>query len=427
MNLVDFVFRAAHALDRWSEPAIICEDGQITYRELVHLVKRCGGMIQQLDIQPGDRVAIVASDCPAFIVAFLGTVGVGSVAVPISTMLAPVEVEYILRHCGAKAAVVTSEQVEKLQSVRNGLPELENILLVDGHEHGTATFSDAISRSNEVEIKSLSDDTLAFILYTSGSTGQPKGAMHFHRNLRYTVETYCKHILQVRPGHRLFSSSRLFFAYGLGNSLSFPLSSGATTILCKERPTPPVIAEVFRRCRPTIFFGVPAVFRAVIEYITQGNSLDTASIDFCVSAGEKLPEPILREWKKLTGLDILDGIGSTEMLHMFMSNRRERIKPGSSGWPIPGYETKLVDPSGNEIVGPGTGDLLVKGLSASPGYWKNPEKTAATMVGEWICTGDLYRRDEEGDYWFEGRSDDLFKVKGLWVSPVEVEDPLCQQ
>jgi len=218
----------------------------------------------------------------------------------------------------------------------------------------------------------LSDDTTAFILYTSGSTGRPKGATHIHRNLPYTVEAYGKQVLGVRPGERLFSSSRLFFAYGLGNSLSFPLSTGATSVLCRERPTPPVVAKVFEKYQPTIFFGVPAVFRALIEYASQGGALATRSLKFCVSAGEKLPERIQREWKGLTRLDVLDGIGSTEMLHMFFSNRREDVRPGSSGREVPGYEAKLLDHSGREVEGAGAGGLFVRGQSACAGYWEEP-------------------------------------------------------
>jgi len=314
--------------------------------------------------------------------------------------------------------------MEKLQSIRSSLHQLGHVLLIDGEAEQMLSFNDVLAAATEGEIEQVADDALAFILYTSGSTGQPKGAMHLHRNLPYTVETCCKRVLQVAPEDRLFSSSRLFFAYGLGNSLSFPLGSGATAILSSERPTPPVIAEVFRQHRPTIFFGVPAVFRALIEYVSQGHALETSSIKFCVSAGEKLPEKIFYEWKSLTGLNILDGIGSTEMLQMFISNTKEQVVPGSSGRIVPGYEAKLVNQEGQEIKGAGAGHLMVKGGSASPGYWNDEEKTATTMLGEWMRTGDLYRRDEHGIYWHEGRNDDLFKVKGLWVSPIEIEDAL---
>ena len=424
MNLVDYLFQAAEKLNRWQQPAIAACDRSVSYEQLFGLVKKCCGMMKALGVVAGDRVAIVAADCPEWVISFLGITAAGAVAVPASTMSSASELQYVLNHSGAKAVVLTSEQMEKLQSVRSSLRQLENVLLVGGEGEEALCFNGALAEASAAEIEQGADDALAFILYTSGSTGQPKGAMHLHRNLPYTVETCCKHVLQVEPEDRLFSSSRLFFAYGLGNSLSFPLGSGATAILSSERPTPSVIAEIFRQHRPTIFFGVPTVFRALIEYTSQGNSLETSSIKFCVSAGEKLPEKIFYEWKSLTGLNILDGIGSTEMLQMFISNTRERVVPGSSGRIVPGYEAKLINQEGQEIKGAGVGHLMIKGGSASPGYWNDEGRTAATMLGEWMRTGDLYRRDENGNYWHEGRSDDLFKVKGLWVSPIEIEDAL---
>ncbi|MGB9177634.1 MAG: benzoate-CoA ligase family protein [Pyrinomonadaceae bacterium] len=424
MNLVEYIFQAADKLNRWSETAILCGDEQTTYKQLFRRVKKFGRLLETLGVGRGERVAIAACDCPEFIISFLGAAAVGAVAVPVSTMMTANELSYVLKHCGAKVLILTSDQIEKVQSIRSDLDTLENILLVNGEAEGILSFDEMLARVEEAEILDVSDDTLAFILYTSGSTGQPKGATHIHRNLPFTVETFCKQVLRVEPSDRLFSSSRLFFAYGLGNSLSFPLASGATTILCKERPTPQVIAEVFQQNRPTIFFAVPAAYRALIEFISKGNALETDSIRFCVSAGEKLPEGIFYEWKTWTGLDILDGIGSTEMLQMFISNSKDRIVPGSSGQVVPGYEAKLLDQQGQEIEGAGTGHLMIKGASASVGYWNDALKTDATMQGEWMRTGDLYRRDADGNFWHEGRSDDLFKVKGLWVSPVEVEDAL---
>ncbi|HYH86601.1 MAG TPA: benzoate-CoA ligase family protein [Pyrinomonadaceae bacterium] len=424
MNLVEYVFRGARESGRDQRPAILCEDRQLTYEQLLRQVKKFGGALKSLGVGPGDRVAIVAADCPEFVAAFLGTLAVGAVAVPASTLMSPQEMQYVLDHSGARAAVVTSEQLGKLQGIRRNLPRLESVLLVGGEGEGTKGFVETLAGADESEIEPLDDDTLAFILYTSGSTGRPKGAMHTHRNLPYTVETYCKHVLRPTPEDRLFSSSRLFFAYGLGNSLSFPLASCATSVLCKERPTPQIIASVFERHRPTIFFGVPAVFRALLEYAASGGALDTSSINLCVSAGEKLPERIFREWEELTGLPILDGIGSTEMLQMFISNRRGEVRVGSSGREVPGYEAKILNESGHEVTGEGEGALWIKGLSACAGYWNEPEKTAEAIKGEWVRTGDIYRRDAEGFYWFEGRGDDMFKVKGMWVSPVEVEDAL---
>jgi benzoate-CoA ligase family protein len=457
LNLVEYVFAAALDSDCMARTAVSCGGRSVTYEQLLVAVRKFSGALKSLGVRRGERVAIVAADCPEFVAAFLGTAAVGSIAVPASTLATPAELEYVLSHCGARMAVITGDQLDKLRSVRVRLPQLETVLLV-GKEgkpgsggagcvssaggvssfdkapgdvsnserapDGVLGFDEIVNAADEAEVEDADDETPAFILYTSGSTGRPKGATHVHRSLPCTVETYCKRVLRVSHEDRLFSSSRLFFAYGLGNALSFPLSSGATSVLCRERPTPQVVAEIFERERPTIFFAVPSVFRALLEHAERGGVLKTDSIKFCVSAGERLPERIFRQWKALTGLDILDGIGSTEMLHMFFSNTCERVRPGSSGEVVPGYEAKLVDREGREASGAGTGDLFVKGRSATVGYWNEPEKTAGAMSDGWVRTGDIYRRDAEGFYWFEGRGDDLFKVKGMWVFPAEVEDAL---
>jgi len=459
VNLVEYVFAAALESDGSSRTAVACGGRSLTYSQLLASVRKFGGALKSLGVRRGERVAIVAADCPEFVAAFLGTTAVGSVAVPASTLATPAELEHVLSHCGARVAVVTEDQLDKLRSVRARLPQIKTVLLV-GEEgkseagggvaglavapervsssgespggvlssaqslDGLLGFGEVLAAADEAEVEDVDEETPAFILYTSGSTGRPKGATHVHRSLPHTVETYCKRVLRVSPEDRLFSSSRLFFAYGLGNSLSFPLSSGATSILCRERPTPQAIAELFERERPTIFFAVPAVFRALLEHAARGGELKTDSISFCVSAGERLPERIFREWRELTGLYILDGIGSTEMLHMFFSNTREKIRPGSSGVVVPGYEARLARREGQEVEGEGAGDLFVKGRSATVGYWNEPEKTADSMRDGWVRTGDIYRRDAEGFYWFEGRGDDLFKVKGLWVFPAEIEEAL---
>src|SRR5205085_4992569 len=331
MNLVEYIFRAAREQERWAQTAIICERTQLTYRELLQRTRQFVGLLRELSVEAGERVGLVACDCPEWIIAFLGTTARGAVAVPISTMVTESEFEYVLNHCGARVLVLTSDQLDKLQAIRPKLPQLRHCLLIDGNAEGWHDFRALLSAAPEAEIEATADDELAFLLYTSGSTGRPKGVMHMHRNLPYTCETFCRQVLHVRAEDRIFSSSRLFFAYGLGNSLSFPLSTGATVILCQERPTPPVIADLFTQHQPTIFFAVPAVFRALLEHRRQGLALDTSSLNFCVSAGEKLPAALYHEWKQATGLRILDGIGSTEMLQMFISNTHEEITPGSSG------------------------------------------------------------------------------------------------
>lgn len=423
MNLVEYVFNAADRLGRWKETAILYQDQQVSYETLYKKVRQCGALLRQLGVEPGDRIGVVAQDCPEFIVAFLGAISARVLPALLSTMLAPGDLEYILGSCGARAVLLTPDQLERFQSVRRNL-DAATLLLTAGASTGALNFNEAVAECSTTEIAAADDVDPAFILYTSGTTGKPKGAVHRHGNLPCTVESYCRQILNVQPGDRLFSSSRLFFAYGLGNGLSFPLSSGASVILSGERPSPPIIGEMFQRFRPTLFFGVPAVFRALAEYVASGNTLETHSLRFCVSAGEQLPAQTFNRWKQITGLTILDGIGSTEMLHMFMSNRLDFVRPGSSGLPVQGYEIKLVDSAGSEVKDAGSGHLMVKGPSVCSGYWGDAEKTAALLQQGWLRTGDVYRRDQEGVYWFEGRSDDLFKVKGMWVSPIEIEETL---
>ena len=428
MNLVEYIFFNTSDEERWSRAAIVCGAQQMSYMRLLRQTRKFAGLLGRLGIRAGERVAIAAHDCPEWIVAFLGTAAAGAVAVPVGTLLPPAELKYVLEHSGAVALVLTTDQLAKLRAIEHDLAQLRHCLLIgdatDERADDLLDYHAELSSASEAPFMPVADDELAFLLYTSGSTGRPKGVMHLHRNLAYTVETYCRQVLQVQPDDRLFSSSRLFFAYGLGNSLSFPLSTGATVILCRERPTPAVISDIFKRERPTIFFAVPAVYRALLEHRRQGQQLNTDSLRFCVSAGEKLPAALYHEWQQVTGRTILDGIGSTEMLQMFISNTTAQVTPGSSGRVVPGYEAKLLDRAGQEIEGAGTGDLLVKGLSAFSGYWRDAEKTAATFAVEWVRTGDIYRRDAEGNYWCEGRSDDLFKVKGLWIAPVEIEEAL---
>jgi len=386
-SIIDYL--AEHASRSPDRVVVSYKEDKITFRELEERAARCRGALAGLGIKPGDRIALVMSDCPEMMIALLGVMGMGAIVVPCSTMLKPAELEYMLQDSGAKLVIVTPEHLEKAKPAPLG---------------------------------QFDADTPCLILYTSGSTGSPKGAVHLHDHLPETVERVARAVYGLQPDDRLFSSSRLFFAYGLGNSFSFPIGAGCSTILCSERPTPPVIAELFKRYRPTVFFAVPAVFRALIEYARQGNALETRSLKFCVSAGEVLPVATWNEWKEVSGVEIIETIGTTELLHAFISNTKDRNRPGSSGLPLEGYETKLTDEHGKSVEGAGRGNLHVKGRSAIPYYLNKPDKTAELIRDGWVKTGDIYRRDEEGFYWFEGRSDDLFKCSGMWVSPGEVEE-----
>jgi benzoate-CoA ligase len=270
------------------------------------------------------------------------------------------------------------------------------------------------------------EDTDAFILYTSGSTGEPKGAVHSQADIFYTNETFCHEVLGLREGDRLFSSSRLPFAYGLGNSFTFPLLNGLTTILCREKPAPDVVSQVFKEYRPTIFFAVPVVYSMLLDHHRSGQELETSSLRLCVSAGEALPAQLGEDWQKAFVVEVLDGIGSTEMLHMFMSNHEGDVRYGSSGKLLHGYEARLMDHEGGTTPNGEAGNLWIRGGSAATHYWQRPETSAETFVDGWVRTGDLYATDADGFWWHQGRSDDCFKPTGQWVSPIEVESVLLR-
>ena len=351
------------------------------------------------------------SDSPEMVIAFLGIMGMGAIAVPCSTLLPPDGLAYVFKDSEAKLVIVSPEHLENARKA--GAPRI-------------ITMNELLEDASAAPLGKFEHDTPCLVLYTSGSTGQPKGAVHRHGHMPCTVENVARKVYDLEADDRLFSVPRLFFAYGLGNSLSIPLGTGASSILVSERPTPALIAEVFVKYRPTVFFAVPTVFRMLLEHARQGNALDTSSLKFSVSAGEVLPVATWNEWKALTGSEIIETIGTTELLHAFIHNYRDRNRPGSSGVVLDGYEVKLEDEGGTVIRGPGRGHLFARGGSAIPYYLNKPEKTAETIRDGWVRTGDVYRRDEEGFYWFEGRSDDLFKCSGLWVSPGEVEDAVCR-
>lgn len=393
MNLFEAIFTHDSSL-----PAIDSDRGRLTYGELRAETLKVAQVISARGVRRGDRVALLLPDSPEFIEAFVAICSLGAIAVPINLALRVEDQSAIIKNSGASLLLIENDADLSRPAQDGPIPEF----------HDPAP------------------DDPAFILYTSGSTGEPKGAVHTQAHISYTNQTFCREVLQLTPHDRLFSSSRLPFAYGLGNSFTFPLLNGATTILTSPKPTPDVIEKVFVEEKPTIFFGVPVVYNLLLEHHRSKTRLDCSSLRLCVSAGEALPAHLGEEWEREFGVPLLDGIGSTEMLHMFMSNHEKEVRYGSSGRLLRGYEARLLDENGSPTTDGTEGNLWIKGDSAALGYWENPGATERTFVNGWVRTGDLYRCDNDG-YWFHmGRSDDCFKSSGQWVSPVEVEGVLLR-
>ena len=436
MDLFERIFIA----DRSELPAIRCDHRVITYAELRAEVLRAGERLEALGIAAGDRVALLLADSPEFVASFIAIISRGAIAVPINLALRREDQRFILNDCGAGTAIVEGSIVNTLFENSRPPADLKTLILVPRENEFAAPEVEGIRIEklvdgegfpvNEAAPRHNDRARDAFILYTSGSTGEPKGAVHTEGDIVYTNETFCREVLKLRAGDRLFSSSRLPFAYGLGNAFTFPLLNGCTAILCREKPTPDVISQIFNEYQPTIFFGVPVVYRMLLErHRARGkdaNAFHTSSLRLCVSAGEALPAHLGQEWEDTFGVPVLDGIGSTEMLHMFMSNHEGDVRYGSSGKLLRGYEARLIDHEGVATPGGQAGNLWIQGGSAASRYWNRPETSAHTFVDGWVRTGDLYRQDAEDFWWHMGRSDDCFKSWGQWVSPIEVEGVLIQ-
>jgi 4-hydroxybenzoate-CoA ligase len=408
---------------RRNKVAVLCEDRQFTYEEIRIGMNQVGNALMGAGIRIEDRVALLLLDTEIYPQAFFGAIKIGAVPICLNTMMRPKDYKYYLNDSRARVLMVDESLLGLIQEIRNELRFLEKLIVIRGAApEGDISFDDFITgKSGELTAAPTTPDDPCFWLYSSGSTGQPKGTVHLQHDMVFSTETYGKQVLKVKENDVCFSAAKLFFAYGLGNGLYFPFSVGATSVYMPAWPAPKSVFETIARHQPTIFFGVPTLFGAML---TEKGDLGRARI--CVSAGEALPPDILNRWKNRFGLQILDGIGSTEICHIFISNRVDSVRPGSTGKIVPGYEARIVDENFKDVPDGDMGTLLIKGDSVAACYWNKHEKTKKTMMGEWINTDDKFFRDEDGYFFYVGRSNDMLKVGGIWVSPIEVEACLME-
>ena len=396
----------------------------LTYGALAERVDRCANALRTLGLEPEQRVLLIMLDTVDFPVAFLGAIKAGIVPVPANTLLTTPEYAFMLRDSRARALIVSDALYDKVAGVIADQPALRHVVVSGGEPRGHPRFGDLLAKAEpRATPASTSADDVCFWLYSSGSTGAPKGVVHLHAHLILTAELYAKPILGIRESDTVYSAAKLFFAYGLGNALTFPMAVGASSVLLPERPTPASVSRILKAERPTIFYGVPTLYAALLASSDLPKREELA-LRRCVSAGEALPEEIGRRWSERVGVEILDGIGSTEMLHIFLSNSPGDVRYGTTGKPVPGYELRLVGDDGSAVPVGEIGELQISGPTSAPFYWNQRERSRATFLGPWTRSGDKYLRDADGYYVYCGRTDDMLKVGGIYVSPFEVEAAL---
>jgi len=404
--------------------AVYYQDRTYSYRQLQQLINKAGNMLLSLGAGMEQRVLVSLYDSPEALACFFGAIKIGAIPILVNYMYTADDYRLLINDSRATTLIIDHDFVETAETWREKYLYLKNTVVIGG---GTRpfhkSFEEVLNQAvDELETAATTRDDTAFWNYTSGSTGAPKAAVHLQHDIERCVESYGRGVLDIKETDRIFSASKLFFAYGLGASAYFPLASGASAILLPDRPLPQLVFETIAKYKPTIFFGVPTLYSSLLQIEGAERKYDMSSVRHYVSAGEALPTEIFQQWKKRFGMEILDGLGSTEMLHIFISNRPGDIKPGSSGKVLPGYKARIVDESGHDIPDGEVGTLWVKGDSAAAYYYRHHEKTKQSMLGEWFNTGDKYYRDSEGYFYYQGRTDDMLKVGGIWVSPIEIEE-----
>jgi len=420
---VAVAFIDRHVADgRGDHVALRCEGEEVTYAQLAENVGRAGNALLKLGLTPGDRLVMAALDGPMFFYIFWGAVKAGVIPIAASTFLKAAEYRFLIADAQCAGFVYSSALAAEVADIARASPHLRVVLPIEGRNSLAELVAAAAPRLDPAPTTATAD---CFWLYSSGSTGNPKGVVHLHRDMVVTSERYGRKIAGIKPDDIVFCASKLFFSFGFGGGMTFPLWVGASTVVQPERATAELALDYLERSRATVFFGVPTLYSQMIHaYEKRPRRL--GGLRRCLSAGEALPATVFNRWKDLTGVSILDGIGSTEVLHIFVSNRIDDIRPGTSGRPVAGYEVKIVGEDGNVVPEGEIGTLWVKGESNARCYWNNPEKSRTTMVGAWLNTGDMYYVDADGYYVNAGRGDDMLKVGGMWCSPIEIEAKLLE-
>jgi len=409
---------------RSDKVAVIDNFGSYSFSQLYERVNCCANVMRELGIQPEQRVLLCLLDTVDFPSLFLGAIKAGIIPVPLNTLWTPSDYAYALVDSRAKAAFVSAAQFHTFLEGTQ-IARWKGHMVVSGAEADSCrSLAELMAAARrEAPAEATRRDDICFWLYSSGSTGTPKATMHLQTSMVETSRLFAQGVIGISESDVIYSAAKLFFAYGLGNALSFPLAAGATSILFSGRPTPDAVTQILSEKEPTIFCGVPTLFASLLTSTKLAGS-GAHKLRLCTSAGEALPADIGRRWKAHTGVDIIDGLGSTEMLHIFLSNRPGRVQCGTTGYPVPGYRVKIVGEHGDEVRSGEIGELHVSGPTAAIGYWNNSAKNRSTFLGEWVRTGDKYRENEDGSFVYCGRTDDMFKVGGIWVSPAEVEAAL---
>ncbi|MBV9924434.1 MAG: benzoate-CoA ligase family protein [Acidobacteria bacterium] len=411
---------------RAGKTCLYYRDESYTYGEAARLSNRAGGALRELGVRTEDRVLIVLPDCPEFVWAWFGTNRLGGVITMVNPLLPAEDYRYYLEYTRARTAVIHESLLENFTQAAAGARHLQNVLVVGEEQGRFHSFREALgAQSDELTPADTHRDDIAIWLFTSGSTGHPKGAVHLQHDLPYNTECYAKGVLGLNEQDLTVSVPKLFFGYATGTNLLFPFAAGGATALFSERSTPEKLFEVIERYRPTVLTSVPTMINGMLN-LDGAARKDLSSLRMCLSAGEALPEELYRRWVETFNVEIYDGIGSAEMFHIYITNRPGDVKPGSLGRVVEGYEAQVVDAEGRALPAGEMGTLRVKGDSAALCYWQAHEKSKQTFAGDWCTTGDQFHCDEEGYFWYHGRTDDMLKVSGVFVAPAEIENCLLQ-